>query len=139
MSLEDLQEYIWSIGNRLRHREAPIPVPHLIVESNPLEQVSKSLSRRHLEVLVDDHRSRLIQFGEMEGEFEVATSNGLSKSLEAGDHGTSLPTGDDRLLPADPLAQLSLRQAGSEPGFADQFATHHGPIIVHICYNSARL
>ena len=56
---------------------------------------------------------------------EASASNGLPKSLEAGDNTTSLPTGDDRLWLADPLAQLGLRQAGSEPRFSDQVSTHH--------------
>ena len=109
-------------------------VLQLIMETNPLEQVGKPLGRRHLEVLVDDHCSRLVQFGEMEGELEAAASNDLSKGLEAGDYGTALPTGDDRLLLADPLAQFGLGQAGSEPGFSDQLTTHHRQNIVQICY-----
>ena len=100
-------------------------VQQLIVETNPLEQFSKPLGRCHPEVLVDDDWSRFVQFGEMKGEVEAAASNGLPKVLQAGDDSTALPTGDDRLLLADPLAQLGLRQTCSEPRFSDQISTQH--------------
>jgi hypothetical protein len=105
-----------------------------IVEANPLEQIGESFRRGHLEVFVNDDRRRVVQLRETHGELEPTASDHLSEGLEARGHGTSLPSGDDRLRLTDPFSQLGLRQACSKPCFPDQVSTSHGFSIVHICY-----